>query len=452
VRRASEFGLSQWNHVGGAVSLLVVLSVVGCTTAPHAYESGPAPGVRLEPSIEILNMHGRFLDGRQVIAMPDGSIHVFLAVTHDEQVLDLLVHRDGSVERRTVAPRPPGNVRFLDAALDAAGNLHALIGGDHWVLEADGWRRSTATPWSAAGVGPSGARFVPGAPRLTWCFQVKGGEVHAPGRWDWEVIGAAGAPPGFFVYPWYSHGSRAVLVSETTSGFGPWVVLELEGQFDTIAAGVASDSRGNVAVAYERSRPGLHWPPFGELWYARIPAEMLQGEGTAEPNGPPGSPRRIRLASFSGGQKVLEPGTPLENAGFYYPIAVDPESGLALIYPSITVSGNKFGGSRRYFNGSRVDDLLSTDLGDPLSVFVPAGGDEFHMVGQMGGKAYRGDLVYMLFSHGAWSSPVVLEAAKHELRPMLVATANGAAVAVWLKGDAIVAQWIVPKDGRRSSE
>ena len=96
--------------------------------------------------------------------------------------------------------------------------------------------------------------------------------------------------------------------------------------------------------------------------------------------------------------------------------------------------------------------MFATDFGDPFSVFAPAGEDEFHMVGQMGGRAYHGDLVYMLFSHGAWSSPVVLEAAKHELRPMLVATANGAAVAVWLKGDAIVAQWIVPKDGRHSSD
>ncbi len=437
--------------VTGFVWLLIALSIGGCTSAPEAFKSVTPPTVRLGPIIELMNVHKRDLGGLQAIAMPDGGIHVFLAVSGDKQVFDLLVRPDGSVERHTIGLRNTEGVTFLDGAFDAAGKLHALIGRDHLVLETDGWRNSWVTPWSAAGIKDVEARFVPGAPNLTWCFQVNGGDVGAPVRWDWAGFAAG---PGAIIFPWPVHGSRAVVVSETKDGFGPWIVLDPEGKEDTVAGGVASDARGNVSVAYERSRPSFIFPPmFPELYYARIPAEMLQGGESTAPNSSPGRPGRTLMLAFSRGHKAVPLGTSLKGKALedhpYYPIAVDPRSGVALIYPSVVATGDTLGGPRRYFNGPKIDDTFALDYGSRSSSFAPAGGDRFHSVVQMAGGESEGYVQYRLFSHGAWSLPVELDQRKpsllsdwHAAWPVVVATSDGAAVAVWRSKDAVVAQWI----------
>ena len=86
--------------------------------------------------------------------------------------------------------------------------------------------------------------------------QLLSGKKAPPAPRRTEIYGFGGGPAGL-IWPWFTYGSRAVLVAEKPAGFGTWVVLEPQGRESTFPVGVAADREGNIHTLYERSRGGM---------------------------------------------------------------------------------------------------------------------------------------------------------------------------------------------------
>ena len=212
-------------------------------------------------------------DKVKMIPDANGQVHILIASTELRQVLEVIVLPSGVVQRRVI--RSDVSPWVIDGAFDARGILHVLIDTEHMVLEDGIWRKADRTPWQELGLKAQAASFVSGAPNLIWSFRIDGREFNTPGRWDFYAIGGAA---GAIAWPWFSHGTRAVLVSESASGYGPWIVLEPEGKEDTMAIAVAADRQGNVQIVYRRSRGGISDAIAHR--YLRIDAEILAGGRT----------------------------------------------------------------------------------------------------------------------------------------------------------------------------
>jgi hypothetical protein len=440
---------------------VVTLLVAGCALTEGERPLGvdsPPPHVRLGPRIEVLKFDYGSLRGMHAALGSDGRLHVLAALSGQKVVHDLVVNEDGSTESHVIGPVLFG-FPFLDAALDSAGKLHALVDQEHWIWEHDGWHKSEATPWAAAGIlykeagftGPGflldpGAQFVAGAPSLTWCFQVEGDQVTAPGRWDWLGIGANGIG---MIFPWHSHGVRTVLVTETSAGYGPWIVLEPKGDRDTTAWSVATDEKGNFSVLYVRSKFGIISRLVPELRYVRIPADVLRGQSGTASDAMPRNSSIHQLVPIEGGQEVEDFYAMPADAGLvqtghpYYPMGVARDGETTLIFPSLIIRKGKIEGTIRHPRELRADGQYA---------FAPASGETFHVLGVQSASAMGHDrsVLYFQRSGRGWSTPIALD--KFELPfpfprilpwPAIAALSDGAAVAVWPAKDAIVAQWIL---------
>jgi hypothetical protein len=383
-----------------AIFALVVALATSCSTpvtpdpAISAFrQAARAPAVRVGPIIDLLS--GRTSREKvKVVADGGDQVRVLIASTELQQVLELVVRREGVVQRRVVAPH--ASPWSIDAAFDNAGKFHALVDTDHLVLEDGVWRKSERTPWHEAGVTPKGlAHFVPGAPRLIWAFQVAGSVVGASRRLEiWGIGGGAGA----LLWPWFTSGQRAVIVAEAPTGFGPWVVLEPQAKSDTRIEALAADHSGAAYVRYIAQTGGMGGTSEGR--YAHISAALLGGtkgpdSGTAGTRGTEGGTGQ--LLGISGG---VDDEKDCPSA-----LAADPESGIALVGLRVLLSGR---------------DLIAGPLDLPLDVRVrnpdvrtaAAGGDAFHALvtaAEVGQKDSR-FAWYMLFSEGKWSAPIQLGA------------------------------------------
>lgn len=425
-----SIGVSRYSGAAGAVAwLAVVVSISGCAWQ-HASEAGLiAPPVRVGPLIKVLDVE-KDLGGMRVVASADNSLHVLLDVPEEKLVLDMVVRQDGSVERRTIRRYDRG-YPTMDAAFDEKGKLHAIIEKEHWALEADGWRISDPTPWSIAGVDVEKPGFVAGAPNLIWRFQVSGKTVGASRRLDWIPIGEQGM--GGAVIPWLSRGTRAVFVSQSANGYGPWVVVEPHGDNDTDTQSAAADARGNVYAVYERSRPGVI-SMFKAQWrFARIPTEVIaSGDAGATIRGR-GESERVRYVAFDDSRAFT-------GCGVLCALAVDALSGTVVSAWSVIDAD---GTQKRA--GPALVELVPGFEGN----FAAGGGDTFHaVVVSAGGKPFGAAQVrYYFFSQGAWSSPIELDKIQFHFpmraaMPAIVGMTDGGAVAVWRQQHAVVAQWI----------
>lgn len=379
-----------------AVALFALAAaLLGCSTPSATPETSPtigrpparAPDVRVGPLIELLAVETS-RDKVKVVAESADQVRVLVASTELQNVLELVVRPEGVVQRRVVVAQasPWG----IDAAFDAAGRFHALIDTEHLVLEGGGWRASERTPWGAAEVtAMRPAFFVAGAPNLTWAFHVRGGDVGAPGRLEiWAAGGAAGA----IMWPWFTHGKRAVVVAETSTGFGPWAVLEPQAKLDTRAEALAADAGGAVSVRYTASGGGL----FGgtQQRYAHIRAAVLGRGEAAIPGVFEAQVGKARYRGVTGGVAA---------DSYSRALAADPESGLALIGLSWLQRG---------------DDWIVGPLELPFKVrpsnldvrVAAAGGDAFHAIVSAAAPGQKDSLFawYLLLSEGAWSAPVPL--------------------------------------------
>jgi hypothetical protein len=350
------------------------------------------PDISVGPLLEIFN--GDTGSGKlKVIADVDGRSRVILFSKKLQQVLEIVNGPEGVVGRRVI--RAGDAPDSIDAAFDAQGRLHVMLDDEHLILEGNEWQTSDQTPWHDSGLKVWGVEFVPGAPDLTWAFQVNGAEFDAPIRMDIYGFGGYGAG---IIWPWFTHDSRTVLVSETAGGYGPWFVLDPQRKEGTYATGLASDRDGNVYVVYERSRGG-----FGaesSYYYVRIDSKTLRDSEVSIPGVVEiqVGTRRIR-ADGEGTARLVKRGFRKEIGE---QVAADPESGTALVGMLFVVHGKTWSSVKGW---PLSDSILCIDV-------VPGGQDSFHVMAideplnSWWGKNFP--VQYLLLSAGEWSAPVEL--------------------------------------------
>jgi len=385
--------------------------MVACATTnqvPPA-ESAPPPTVHLGPTIELLQVRTGH-DTVRVVANSDGSVHVLIGSRELRQVFDVVVPRVGELQRRVI--KSDISPSLLDGAFDAQHRLHALIDTEHMVLEEGVWHHSDQTPWQASGLKAYAARFVPGAPDLIWAFQVDGREVDAPRRM--ELFGFGGYGAGIF-WPWFTAGTRMVLVSGSPAGYGPWVVIEAQGKEDTRVYDMAADNQGSVHLVYAASGGGVASDT--EHRYVRLTAELLRrsagsGSGGAE------SPKSSDKLPDVQGQKI----------GEHQVVRRESSNGPALIALPV---GPFAGGSR--LSSDTGETLHAVTIGEPRN--------------QWWGKGFP--VRYQLFSDNAWSGGIDVGVA--EVRAFwggiwdafdIASVGNDRVFVVWPTEQAIVGRWV----------
>ena len=385
------------------------------------------PNIIIGPVIELLGVKTGS-ERVKVIHDLKGQALVFISSRKLRQVLEVIVNQDGVIKSRVI--RSGDTPESLDLAYDAQGKLHLMLNLEHFILDDDVWRTSDQTPWQESGTKVWNVHFVPGAPDLTWAFQVNGDELNAPTRI--EIYGFGGFGAGI-IWPWFTHGSRIVIVSQAPGEYSPWVVLEPQGKEDTYATSIASDLDANIYVLYEKSRGGIGAE--SKYYYIRIDSKVFKSSKASLPGIMEiqvGS-RKIRAV----GENKARPIKQCLEIGKQ--IAVDPQSGTALIGNSFLVRENTW-------------NSISSCSAVPAQV-VPSGLNSFHALAlgkprdSWWGKGHP--VQYLLFSEGAWSTPVELGLADVESFWGNVATAIGITTIghdkvflVWPMEHGIVGRWI----------
>jgi hypothetical protein len=257
---------------------LGVAVISGCATQVTPPPLPTQADVRVGPEIELLAFKTTYGDLVRAVPDAEGRVHVLIAADELRVVYHVVVEANGVVRRTAV--QSDVSPRSIDAAFDEHGRLHALVGDKHLYLDNATWVQSDPTPWAKAGLEieqsslfseERGPRFVRGASRLIWAFEVDGGKVGANWRVDWYD------PYTILPIPWIARGEKTVLVAES-NGAETWTVLEREDKHDTIASCLASDQEGDVYVVYEKRRVILQGA--GNAFFLRIGAQELIG---AEP-------------------------------------------------------------------------------------------------------------------------------------------------------------------------
>jgi hypothetical protein len=381
------------------------------TTTPAPPEAtAPPPKVSLGPAVDLLTA-GTVRDRVRAIAGSDGSVHVLIASTELRKVFEVVVPRNGELQRRVI--RSDVSPSHVDGAFDTQGRLHVLIDTEHMVFDSGMWQRSDQTPWRASGLKIDAARFVPAAPNLVWVFQVNGRDVGAPGRV--EIFGFGGYGAGI-IWPWFTQGSRTVLVSESPAGYGPWIVVEPEGKEDTAVADIAADGQGNVHLIYTRSRGGLASETSHR--YVRLGAERLQGR--------PGMASGVSDASTS-------------SSSTFQAVEGQPV-GKQLVVRGQTSSGPAFiSWPAGYYRSS---SRLSSDTGETLHALTVGKARD-----QWRGKGFP--IRYQMYSDHAWSGPIDVGLADvgafwgYIWEALDIASAGpDRAFLVWPTQQAIVGRWV----------
>ena len=253
------------------LAISVTALLVGCASGSRPAEPAAVPAaIALGPQLTLLS-DPPTTDSVRAVPARDGSVHVLVASNGPRLVREIVVAPSGEVShRRTVLSGV--SVSSLDAAFDRQGRLHVLIDREHLVCEQGAWHKSTRTPWEGLAWKPAVARFVANAPDLVWSFAIDGREIGASGRW--EVYGFGGYGVGI-IWPWFTRGSRAVFVADSSTGFGPWIVIDPEGSMDTRTIDATADDEGRVYVTYTTSREGI--APASGRYSVKLGAEVLAG-------------------------------------------------------------------------------------------------------------------------------------------------------------------------------
>ena len=391
-----------------AAQCVAAILVAGCAATPEKTSIPAAlpPKVRLGPVIELLK-GPTVRDNVRAVASRDGSVHVLIASTELHAIHEIVVPRSGPIERRTI--RSDGSPSKIDAAFDARGRLHVLIDTEHLVAEGRAWRRVGQTPWRAAGLETVAAGFVPGAPDLIWKFSVSGRAVGAASRMDVYGFGGFGAG---IIWPWFTQGTRAVVVAETETGFGPWVVIEPQGNLDTSVVDATADAQGNVHLVYTKTRGGL--AAEATYRYVKVDAASLRSARDAAPApAEPGKP--------SGPFKAVE-GRQVDKGS--------TAIGESLRHPPATPMPRSF------------KAVVARDAGDTLHAALVA-----EALDPWWGKHFP--IRYFTLIDNAWSAPVDLGFADVSsfwgyiwAAVDIAGAGRGAAFVVWPMEHAIVGRWV----------
>lgn len=431
-----------WRAVALLLSALLGLAtaaqLAGCASSEPRSDpviTAAAPTVQAGPLIELLLLRTS-ADRVKVLIDAAGQARVVIAAKELGQVLEVVVRQDTVVQRRVIRAGP--SPATVDAAFDEQGRLHVLIDSEHWVLDNDLWQASDRNPWHGAGIKVKSARFVAGAPHLIWSFQVDGAELGAPSRVDWFGFGGGMAA---IVWPWFSHGTRAVVVADRAGAFGPWAVFEPDGKSDTKVVGASADRHGKVHAIYATSRPGLGANPSPLYQYVTVAAATLDVGDTQAAQAAPAPAGRPRMVPVRGGH-AWQTGPPNRN-DFPQRVSADPQSGAALVGTRWIVRNLVW---RRPIDWPYpAFDFKSTS----------GGADSFHglWIGHARDPWWgKGSPVrYVYLANDGWSGPVDLGVADEALffghiwdAIDIAAAPNGTVYVAWPMDHAIVARRIGP--------
>lgn len=249
------------------LTCFTIIAIAGCATKQNSVEAEAAPKARMGNTIELLEVE-TVRDKVRLVAEPDGNVHAIISSTKLNQVFDVLVGPEGIIEKRLI--RSNVSPWQVDGALDADGQLNVLIDNLHLVYRDGEWREASTIP--ALNESNRYPRFVPGAPRLTWLFQIDGSKVDAPHRMEVFFIGGG---PAAIIFPWFTTGSRAVVARNPKNNQQTLVVVEPTGNEDTVPEYAFSDSYGNVHLIYSRSRTGMLG--YSLFHYVKINNDLLEG-------------------------------------------------------------------------------------------------------------------------------------------------------------------------------
>lgn len=423
-----------------SLSGAALLLIAGCVSDKTVQHQIPAEelNVQLGRQIELVKVKTS-REKVKIVADRSGGAHVIVASPELKQVLEVVVRPEGIAQRRVI--RSGISPDQIDGALDAHEKLHVLIDAEHWVFEHDRWRRSDTTPWQSAGIRASDIRFVAGAPGLIWSFDVSGTQVGAPNRVDIWGFGGYGAA---LVWPWLTHGSRAVIVAELPSGYGRWLVLGAHGVEDTAVQAAAADRAGNIYVVYSSSRGGiLSGDP--QFRYTRIGADLLTQSANAVPSSQDTWFESGQLLDIEG-----RPLSPLERQCMNYlgrcdSLAVTPNGDIAVVGLDWIVRNDRWSPGEKsppslyyvFLTASKTGLFYALTVGEPEDSWW--------------GKHFP--VHYRQFIDGRWSAPILIGTADVESfwgviwHAFDLASVNGNGVfAAWPTDDGIVGRWITPID------
>jgi hypothetical protein len=387
------------------------------------------------PVIELFNVR-IIRDKVKAIAGSGDQVHVLLASTDLDQVIEIVVEPGGMVERRIVLEDTSPS--YVDLAYDRQKRLHLLIEQKHMVFQGGVWQESDQTPWQDFDLKIGSPHFVPGAPHLVWMFQVDGKDVGTPWRMDIYGVGGYG---GAIIWPWVTHGVRTVMTAESAEGYGPLLVLEPDKKENAVAVGAASDCEGNVTVVYNFSRGGIASNPHS-LFHAQIDSEIFFDDPEGSPDMTQTQEKTFRIRPIEG-KSLFDNQTTFPYAAKPFSCSADPGSGMALL------------GLRWFIHGGSVTGPLDTPVPGIIleARTTPGGNDSFHalVVGSSPDWWSGGDwpIQYLFFSGNEWSAPVEVGVANQDSfwgwiweAVDIVEVDSGRVFLVWPIKNGIVGRWI----------
>jgi hypothetical protein len=414
------------------VAILFVFFLFGCAgRGPLVVTDRPSPDVRLSPEIQLLDVP---IERFSAAFDQDGRVHVLAFTSKPHELHHLVIGIEGVLSREVVTSLDSND--HLDIAFDSSGNLHAIVGEDHFVLEEGVWR--TLQKHGCI-------KFIRGGEDLFCLSRVEGKDVGAPGNWDWHFIAGGGYGAAFCcLIPWHSHPDKLVLARKTPEGWSKLALFDVETKFEIENPSIAADKSGTLHVLYSAGEGG--YVRDKQCAYLRI-EPMTLGE-SSESNQSFGSdhgeaPRTLTKVS----------GRAVTSKGECYDIAADPETGAALItirelhrdryqsyrYQSYShiVENGKIGPQVPMYNFDGVIDL------------EPAGEGRFLALGtwlDQGFWVRTWFIYYLEYRNGMWSAPVELGKEKGILwlrNVVLLSDLDRRAIALWTdKNDRPVARWI----------
>jgi len=234
--------------------LLGTLLLAACIETPPR-PAGEPIAVELGPVVRVLDMPTSH-EFVQALIDDAGLAHVVVASPGAKTLRHIVVDPAGAVSLDEVIRSDvrPGS---LDAAFDTSARLHVLAGPQHFVREPGGQWSEAPTPWAAAGLEAARPRFVHGAGRdypLLYAFDVSGGIVGAPARWD--LYGFGGYPTGI-IWPWRTRGTRLAVVAEDGDRYDTWSVVGMDDNEDVADWVTIAEPGGRVHVVYDSQRTAL---------------------------------------------------------------------------------------------------------------------------------------------------------------------------------------------------
>ena len=436
--------------LGSLLLVAAALGLHGCVTAtldpPQRTQLRDAsvvpPVAQLSPTLELAKVKTAS-DVARVIIDASGNAHVVLSLKVPREVRHIVVGADGVLEREIVCSGVQAD--SLDAAFDRSGTLHILIDGNHYVKTNGGWRGGERTPWQDAGLRVRGAGFVDGASDLTWQFLVRGKDIGAPGRWDWQILAAGpGAPAVPLIWPWHSRPDKLVVVRESNLANPVWTVIDPTDQLGIKDRKVAENAEGAIEVLYQASGAGaLHQG--SEHRYAHFKLNDFTGGDNLEVRDSKTRFRKFPLRQVSGAKMTLPAGATLSQG-------IRGENGWLFV---------EFYGGRSF----RVRNA-QWDSGDTLPAqelwpirLASAGDEDFHAITTGQADHERKDknfsIRYLVFRGGRWSAPMDLGVADVgssgrwspgflvEKATNVGSAGNERAFAVWPTTGGFVGRWIV---------